>query len=179
MQFLYIKHYLLVLIKMFCNLGQCLFSDDLHGSCDLSLLQMRFNPSGFFHYTLLFRYNHSHSNFMSMVTRNIQFQIAYYVNWSCVCTHTHTHTHRGPFLHRHTRMPFWKFFLTKMQSGTAFKIHLKDIDDGALHFCILFIRTLSIVQFIKSQRLRDWLCLRLQVIKRKGQKGGDPSWWVP
>jgi hypothetical protein len=28
-----------------------------------------------------------------------------------------------------------------------FKIHLKDIDDGALHFCILFVRTLSIVQF--------------------------------
>jgi hypothetical protein len=32
---------------------------------------------------------------------------------------------------------------------------------------------------IKSQRFRDWLCLRLQVIKWKGQKGGDPSWWVP
>jgi hypothetical protein len=29
---------------------------------------------------------------------------------------------------------------------------------------------------IKS-RVRDWLCL--QVIKGKGQKGGDPSWWVP
>jgi hypothetical protein len=32
---------------------------------------------------------------------------------------------------------------------TLCKIHLKDIDDGALHFCILFIRTLSIVQFNK------------------------------
>jgi hypothetical protein len=32
---------------------------------------------------------------------------------------------------------------------TLFKIHLKDLDDGALHFCILFIRTLSIVQFNK------------------------------
>jgi hypothetical protein len=29
------------------------------------------------------------------------------------------------------------------------KIHLKDTDDGALHFCILFIPTLSIVQFNK------------------------------
>jgi hypothetical protein len=29
------------------------------------------------------------------------------------------------------------------------QVHLKDIDEGALHFCILFIRTLSIVQFIK------------------------------
>jgi hypothetical protein len=28
---------------------------------------------------------------------------------------------------------------------------------------------------IKSQRFRDWPCLRLQVIKGKGQKGGDPS----
>jgi hypothetical protein len=32
---------------------------------------------------------------------------------------------------------------------------------------------------IISQRFRDWLCLRLQVIKGKGQKGGEPSWWVP
>jgi hypothetical protein len=32
---------------------------------------------------------------------------------------------------------------------TRFKIHLKDIDDGASHFCILFIRTLFIVQFNK------------------------------
>jgi hypothetical protein len=31
----------------------------------------------------------------------------------------------------------------------AIKLTLKDIDDGALHFCILFIRTLFIVQFNK------------------------------
>jgi hypothetical protein len=31
----------------------------------------------------------------------------------------------------------------------------------------------------KTQRLRDWLCLRPQVIKKEGQEGGDPIWWVP
>jgi hypothetical protein len=51
------------------------------------------------------------------------------------------------------------------------KIHVKDTDDGALHFCILFLWTLSIVPVFqnKTQRFRDWLCLRPQVLKRKGK----------
>jgi hypothetical protein len=32
------------------------------------------------------------------------------------------------------------------------KIHLKDIDDGAVHFCILFIWTMDNVQINKIQR---------------------------
>jgi hypothetical protein len=47
---------------------------------------------------------------------------------------------------------------TKNETHSAFilkqmreiKIYLKDIDDDALHFCILFIRTLSIVQFFNK-----------------------------
>jgi hypothetical protein len=47
--------------------------------------------------------------------------------------------------------------------------------------CILFLWTLSIVLVFlnKTQRFRDWLCLRPQVIKKEGQEGGDPIWWVP
>jgi hypothetical protein len=33
----------------------------------------------------------------------------------------------------------------KYINNSGLKIHLKDIDDGALHFCILFLWTLSIV----------------------------------
>jgi hypothetical protein len=31
----------------------------------------------------------------------------------------------------------------------------------------------------KTQHFRDWLCIRPQVIKKKGKGGGDPIWWVP
>jgi hypothetical protein len=39
--------------------------------------------------------------------------------------------------------------LKTADNSYSLKIHLKDIDDGALHFCILFVRTLSIIQFNK------------------------------
>jgi hypothetical protein len=39
----------------------------------------------------------------------------------------------------------WHNIYTRMS-----KIHLKDIDDGALHVCILFIWTLSIVQLFNK-----------------------------
>jgi hypothetical protein len=68
----------------------------------------------------------------------------------------------------------------KYINNSGLKIHLKNTDEGALHFCILFLWTLSIVPVFlnKTQRFRDWLCLRPQVIK-EGQEGGDPIWWVP
>jgi hypothetical protein len=56
---------------------------------------------------------------------------------------------------------------------------LKDIDDGALHFCILFIRTLSIVQFNKIITFQRLALSPSSGDKGKGQNGGDPSWWVP
>jgi GATA-binding protein 2 len=31
----------------------------------------------------------------------------------------------------------------------------------------------------KTQSFRDWLCLRPQVIKKKGKRGDGPIWWVP
>jgi hypothetical protein len=37
----------------------------------------------------------------------------------------------------------------KLQVLSTLKIYLKDIDDGTLHFCILFIWTLSIVPVFK------------------------------
>jgi hypothetical protein len=48
-------------------------------------------------------------------------------------------------------------------------------------FCILLLWTLTIVPVFlnKTQRFRDWLCLRPQVSKKKGQGGGDPMRWVP
>jgi hypothetical protein len=54
----------------------------------------------------------------------------------------------------------------------VFKIHLKDIDDGALHFCIFFLDIIHRLSFLnKTQRFRDWLYLRPQAItkKRKGE----------
>jgi hypothetical protein len=33
-------------------------------------------------------------------------------------------------------------------------------------------------QFLnKTQRFRDWLCLRPQLIKKKGKGRSDPIWW--
>jgi hypothetical protein len=52
------------------------------------------------------------------------------------------------------------------------KIHLKDIDDGALHFCILFIRTLSIVQFDKITTFQR-LALFLSSGDKRGRAKGE------
>jgi hypothetical protein len=51
------------------------------------------------------------------------------------------------------------------------KIHLKDIDDGALHFCILFIRTLSIVQFNKITTFHRLALSPSSADKRERAKG--------
>jgi hypothetical protein len=52
-----------------------------------------------------------------------------------------------------------------------FKIHLKDIDDVALQFCILFIRTLSIVQFNKITTFQRLALSPYSGDKRERAKG--------
>jgi hypothetical protein len=53
----------------------------------------------------------------------------------------HHHLHQRALLCLFSSLPFiWIL---------RYIIHLKDTDDGALHFCILFIWTLSIVQFFR------------------------------
>jgi hypothetical protein len=52
-------------------------------------------------------------------------------------------------------LPHLRNFLTSSNKTLLFLIHLKDIDDGAVHFCILFILTLSIVQFNKIHNVSE------------------------
>jgi hypothetical protein len=69
-----------------------------------------------------------------------------------ICVFTVQHTYRRlvsvrvPFSVR-TIVVYFKWHNTgcKCSMGDKAKIHLKDIDDGALHFCILFLWTLSSV----------------------------------
>jgi hypothetical protein len=49
-------------------------------------------------------------------------------------------------------------------------------------YCFLYLVYLDIIHRLsfsyKTQRFRDWLCLRPQLIKKKRKRGGDPIWWV-
>jgi hypothetical protein len=73
----------------------------------------------------------------------------------CVYDGLEPHNHYEPQQDTNNQIPIDNIkvdlseIICESRSWSELKIHLKDIDDGALHFCILFIWTLSIVPVFK------------------------------